>query len=248
MNPVLKGGVRRLARRLGYTIGRYTLSGDVARLRGKLLADLGVDLVLDVGANIGQYGQSLRAGGYTGRILSFEPVPEAFEALSRVARFDGAWACRRLALGDHDGESHIHVNNIVSTSSLLAVGAALRRVAPQFVTVQDERVAVARLDSLGPEGCDGVGRVYLKIDVQGYELPVLEGARACLGTIVAIECELAPTPLYEGQAPFRALIDHLDDLGFQCYHINRGFCDESAGQTLDLDGIFVRRGLERRGG
>lgn len=243
MRPALPDGVRRLARRLGYTIGRYTLSGDVVRLRGRLLADLGVDLVLDVGAHVGEYGQWLRAGGYAGRIVSFEPVPESLEALARRARADGAWECRRLALGDRDGEARIHVNNYAYTSSLLPVGAALRRVAPRFVTVRDEPVALARLDALGPGLRAGAGRIYLKLDVQGSERAVLEGARALLPHVVAIECELATTPLYEGQASFRALIDRLDDLGFRCFHINRGFCDEATGRTLDLDGIFVRRGL-----
>jgi FkbM family methyltransferase len=65
-----------------------------------------VDLVVDVGANIGQYGRLLRDWGYDGRILSFEPMRDEYAVLSRVADADGWWETVRSA---DDGELAIHV-------------------------------------------------------------------------------------------------------------------------------------------
>ena len=74
-----------------------------------LLRKYRVDLVLDVGANRGQYAGQLRRSGYTGRILSFEPVPEVFAELSRAAAGDDLWDVHQLALGRERAELDMHV-------------------------------------------------------------------------------------------------------------------------------------------
>ena len=63
----------------------------------------GINLVLDVGANTGQFGRSLRNRGYAGRIISFEPVKEAFTALENAARGDDLWTTSNLALARRAG-------------------------------------------------------------------------------------------------------------------------------------------------
>ena len=71
----------------------------------------GINVVLDVGANVGQYGTGLRNVGYTGRIVSFEPLSTEFKQLSAKATADGAWQSLNFALGDVDGSSEINVSS-----------------------------------------------------------------------------------------------------------------------------------------
>ena len=97
-----------------------------------------------------------------------------------------------------------------------------------------------RLDALGSEVLGGAQRIFLKLDVQGYERQVLEGATDCLDRVVAIDCELSLIELYVGQPLFREMIDYLDDLGFEPYHLDRTLSNESTGKTLQLDSLFVR--------
>lgn len=75
--------------------------------RFALMEHLGIDLVLDVGANTGQYASSLRKAGYRAQIVSFEPLHRAYSRLARSAECDRRWRAVRLALGARDREAII---------------------------------------------------------------------------------------------------------------------------------------------
>ena len=74
-----------------------------------LLKHFGVETVLDVGAHHGEYGLRLRKGGYDGKIVSFEPGPDAFSVLEQRCKRDGNWACHQMALGDEIGQGELNV-------------------------------------------------------------------------------------------------------------------------------------------
>src|SRR5882672_7200529 len=103
-----KSRVREFVRRAGYDVVLYDLTHPLRR-RMRLVADRRISLLLDVGANSGQYGREMRAQGYAGRIVSFEPLPAACEALRAQSRGDPTWACEQFALGDAPGTAAIHV-------------------------------------------------------------------------------------------------------------------------------------------
>jgi len=68
-----------------------------------------VDLVIDVGANIGQYASGLRKRGYLGRIWSFEPIDTAFKQLQSAAKGDDRWMVTQTAVGAVRGEAILNV-------------------------------------------------------------------------------------------------------------------------------------------
>src|ERR1700686_1867632 len=65
----------------------------------RLLTQLDVDCVLDVGANRGQFAQELRGIGYNGQIISFEPIASEFSVLRRKFANDSKWRGYQIALG-----------------------------------------------------------------------------------------------------------------------------------------------------
>jgi FkbM family methyltransferase len=210
------------------------------RDRMQLLVDERIDLLLDVGASTGTYVERVRADGYRGRVISFEPLLGSFSELSRAASGDDAWECRRVALGDTDGPETINVSRNRGSSSVLPITERCVESAPEAEYVATEEIEVARLDSLAPTLVGGARRLFLKLDVQGFELHVLRGAAETLRLVRGLEAELSLAPLYEGQVLLQDMVDYLEHEGFALIGLARGFRDRSTGRILQLDGLFVR--------
>jgi FkbM family methyltransferase len=201
---------------------------------------LGATTVLDVGANIGQYASALRASGYRGAIVSCEPLSEAFAHLERRSSHDRAWQVRRTAVGSEVGSAEINVSANSFSSSLLEMTDAHTSAAPGSETVAAETVPVTTVAELARELSLDPDRTLLKIDTQGYEAPVLDGAGPLVGTLAAISLELSFVPLYAGQQLFDDLVARLRDAGYVLYAIEGGFGDRRTGRMLQCDGLFVR--------
>jgi FkbM family methyltransferase len=233
--------LQRIARRLGYDLApRRTARSPDAQLAA-VLERFSVSCVLDVGANVGQYALRLRAVGYAGRIVSFEPLPEAHAELTRRAAADPAWqVAPRMAIGERDGEVEIEVSAESDMSSILPQSALLRRISPTSAVIRRERVPVARLDEIAPAWLQRDDEVVLKIDVQGYEPQVLEGAGALLRTLRGIQLEMSMVPCYEGERGFRETIDYLEAAGFELYLLLPGYFERKLARQLQVDGVFVR--------
>jgi FkbM family methyltransferase len=210
--------------------------------RARLLERLRIDLIVDAGANIGQYATEVRRSGYAGRIVSFEPLSAPFSKLVRLAAADPRWECRQAAVGDRDGWSTINVaGNDGQSSSFLEMLDRHVQAAQESAYVGRERVWCARLDSLLASGIGESERVWLKLDVQGHEVAALAGARRLLPRVAAIEAELSLVPLYRHQPLFREVIDYLEREGFGLVGLVPGFSDPRTGELLQMDGIFVRQ-------
>lgn len=209
--------------------------------RARLMAGAGTDLVVDVGANTGQYARRLREAGYAGRIVSFEPGRAAFEALQRVAAGDAEWACRNQALGRHFATATLHLSADDRNSSVLLVNDHHVRVVPDSRLVDDEQVSVEPLDAVWPTFTVGARCPYLKIDVQGYELEVLLGARNALAECGHVEVELSLAPLYEPGPLLPDILGFLIGQGFQPIAFEGVLDDVETGAMLQVDGVFHRR-------
>jgi len=237
----LKHEIRKLALRMGLEVRRFDpLQSAQARLLCQL-AHHGVDLVLDVGANDGGYAHGLLEQGFAGPVVSFEPLTSAHARLEARAAGDARWfVAPRMALGDSDQELDLHIAGNSTSSSLLEMGAAHREAAPNSGYVGRERVPVRRLDQVQHPAIDRARAMFLKVDVQGFEMPVLRGAEGLLDRIRGVQLELSVIELYGGQELHRAVMDHLARLGFGLWNLIPGFTDPVTGRMLQYDGVFFR--------
>jgi len=208
--------------------------------RSRLIRTAGVTCVVDVGANTGQYGGELRETGYSGRLVSFEPLSAAFEVLAKRAAKNQPWECMRMALGSHDGTACLNVAANLVSSSILPMLQAHSNAAPESRYVGIEDAPMRTLDSLAPVLFRPQDSIWLKLDVQGFEQEVLDGAELLLRSVKAIEVELSLQPLYEGQPLYLPMIEFLQHRGYTLTSIAPGFFDECTGRLLQFDGIFLR--------
>ncbi len=211
------------------------------RRLARVIALQGITLVLDVGANIGQYGARLRRAGYTGRIVSFEPLAETQARLRAAARGDDGWQVPApLALGDADTPLTLNRSAASDMSSALALTAEMAGLLDDAAVVARETVAQARLDRIWPDHVRDGDRVLLKIDTQGFDDRVLAGAAGVIDRIAAIQLELSIVPVYQGQTDWRSMMDRLAALGFVPVLFLPGYFNRSTARLIEMDGVFVR--------
>lgn len=237
----LAQGLQRSLRRAGINLTRYRAETSESGRLVSMLATCGVDLVLDVGANTGQFAQELRVSGYQGRIVSFEPLSSAHAHLLRASRGDANWTiAARAAIGGEDGEVSINVAGNSVSSSVLGMLHRHAEAAPESAYVGSERVPLRRLDTLAADHMHGSQGVFIKIDTQGYEPHVLDGATDLLKAVKGLHLELSLVPLYEDQTLYGDLVQRLESLGFSIWAIWPGFCDPKTGRMLQVDATFFR--------
>jgi len=206
----------------------------------KLIAKYRIDLVFDVGANEGQYMRYLREIGYMHRIVSFEPLSGPFAVLSRRVESEPLVIAVNLALGNRDGLDEINVAKESVFSSFLELEPALQHSKPQSMTIGRETIQVRRLDAVFEDYASQSDRVFLKIDTQGFEKCVLEGATASLGRILGVQVEMSIIPLYGGETVFGDMVPFLRVNGFELMELVPVARDHQTGRLLQVDGIFFR--------
>ncbi len=232
--------LRSVLHRVGVDLVRYVDEADLRLRRFQLVDSYGINLLLDVGASSGQYAQTMRSLGYSGRIVSFEPLSEAFAILSRSASYDPLWEAVQVAVGQSEGEALLHVSGNSQSSSLLPMLPAHIRAAPDSKYVRDERVTVTSLGTTLGRYAEPPDRVMVKLDTQGFEGRILSGAGVQLERVAVLQLEMSLVPLYEGQELIEDAVASLRKLRFIPVFLEPTFSDPATGAILQVDGLFAR--------
>jgi FkbM family methyltransferase len=237
----LKHELRRLLWKLGYDLSRFDPQDSALARRRQLLRSYGIDTVLDVGANLGQFAMQLRHDlGFAGKIVSFEPLSSAFRFLEATARVDPRWRVINCALGDTEATLEINVAENSYSSSFLDILPMHLDAAPESKYTQRESTTVKTLDSMIDDVCSTSDNVYLKIDTQGFESNVIRGAEKSLPRIGTIQLEMSLVPLYRGGVLFADMHRVLNDKHYDLVSIEPGFADRKSGRMLQVEGIYHR--------
>lgn len=216
---------------------RALLQGTGAAIEHRALSSLDPALVVDVGANKGQFTLLALELFPQARIVAFEPLRAAGERFGRAVGVEPRVRLVPAALGLTAGEADMHVSGRDDCSSLLDI-AGLQELVPGAAMVGTEKVRIGRLeDFLGED--DFTGPALLKIDVQGFELQVLQGCGDWLKRFAWVYVELSFCELYAGQALADPVIRHLLAAGFSFTAVYNLSCD-AAGRPLQADILFSR--------
>jgi len=223
----------RSARELLIGLSSFSVSPYQSVIRN--MNEANISYTIDIGANVGQFGVDMRRHGFSGQIISYEPVKEAYEILASTITKHKPWRAFQIGIGSAESSQNINVSgNDGLSSSLLAMGKVHLDNFPKSVTVSSQKVSVSTLDKqLEVLGIDP-GKILLKLDVQGYEAEVLKGAAKSLSKIPLCFLEVSIVPLYEGEITLLPILNLLSESGHEVIDVFRGVKTKK-GQLLQLD-------------
>lgn len=236
MNLLLRKALRK-----ANSIKRNNFGGYLLNNRIKLLKHHNIKILLDVGGNTGQFAYYTRKAGYQNKIISFEPLSEAYALLTSFAKNDSQWDTVNAAIGDEDGEIEINVSENLQSSSILDMMPEHVESAPESAYKGKETVAIHKLDSIIDKYSTNLEQTFLKIDTQGFEMNVLKGATNSLKSLKGLQLELSMVELYKGETLFNDMLNYIIEKGFTVYSLEPGFYDKTTGQLLQVDAIFYRK-------
>jgi FkbM family methyltransferase len=202
----------------------------------ELLRPIVVNTIYDIGANVGRWTLLAKAIHPPAHVEAFEPLNDHAEIFARQTKNLAGIRLHRMALGSHNGEGMMNVADFSDASSLLPLArgshgwAGLREL-------RRERVTVRRLDDLVD-----TGRIpppdLMKLDVQGYELEVLRGARDTLGRTRAVIAEVSFVECYQRQCLFHDVVSFMADRNFRLHAFGAGTV--IGGPLVQTDVLFLR--------
>lgn len=216
------------------------------RMLAAVLRRAQVNVVLDVGANRGQFATLLRAIGYQGRIVSYEPVSTNLTALREAASADPAWMIEGFALGDTESTAEINVS--AGPGKLSSLLPSNRFGRERFQNMRDEvmrteTIQVRRLDAVIDRALARIDRprIFVKLDTQGYDLSALAGAGQYVREFVGLQSEVSCIPIYEGMPHLTEQIAAYEDAGLAIAGMFPVSRDDKSLAVIEFDLLMVRR-------
>jgi|MudIll2142460700_1097286.scaffolds.fasta_scaffold106937_2 FkbM family methyltransferase len=237
----MKKFIKRILKNRGKQIKNFPDAYLERRL--KIMNYCNIDTLFDIGASNGQYAIEMREIGYGNIIISFEPLKSSFKDLEKASLKDNNWIINNYALGNEDTKGVLNVAGNSDSSSILNMLPMHLESAPWSKYIGQQEIEIKKLDSVFNSFVKKEDRVMIKIDTQGYERNVIDGASASLNKIQIIQLEMSIVPLYENEMTYIEMIKYLDNKGYQLFSLEDGFSHPTSGQLLQVDGIFVKRNL-----
>ena len=238
---MVKKLIKKLFNLVGLEVQRHQPLSDAGAQIYQAIRKVKTDIILDIGANAGQFALEIRRKGYDSKIISFEPLISARKKLIEHASKDANWSVHeQAAIGDHNGFIDINISKNSVSSSILPMLSSHSDAEVNSVYIGSERTPIITLDSVADAYLNDSSNCFIKIDTQGYESQVLDGAINTLKKAKGILCELSLVPLYEGQHLWKEIIERFEKEGFVLWSLHKAFTDKRNGRTLQMDAVFLR--------
>jgi FkbM family methyltransferase len=223
---------------------RFTASSSEEMRTAMLCKHMQVDLVIDVGANTGQFAESLYDFGYIGKVVSFEPVSHVWKQLKDRAAQNPHWTvAERCAIGDTDGEIFINISDDTVFSSVLPIKDDYVEHNKKSKIVHQEATPIYRLDTIIGQyvNLSEYKSILLKIDTQGYEKEALAGSQDVFNTCIGLKIEIPLYAMYNDTGyQFYDILQITKENGFLPYSFNIEGVDLHTGRVNTIDGLFFR--------
>ncbi len=224
---------------------RFTASSSEELRTAMLCKHMNITHVIDIGANTGQFGESLFDFGFMGKVISFEPVEAVWFELKKRAENNSNWiVAERCAIGAYDGEININVSDDTVFSSILPIKDSYVAHNEKSKIIKQEPTPIYQLDTIIGKYIENYEntRILLKIDTQGYEKEALEGAKNVFDKAYGLKIEIPLYAMYNDTGyTFYDIMEITKLNNFEPYSFNIEGVDLNTGRVNTIDGLFFKK-------
>jgi FkbM family methyltransferase len=224
-----------------WMIAKGVNPGHYFKLNSPWIRQAGIRTVLDIGAHRGEFSSAIRALLPEAQIYAFEPLPDCCRELARRFGANGSFEVFPVAIGAAHDRITLWRSSYPKSSSVLPMADLHKHSFPWSAGTTPLAVEMRALDEY-LEQLKLTEKVLLKIDVQGYEAQVLNGAKELLKRVAYLLLEVSFQPLYEGQGAFAEIHAFLQSAGFSYSGNLEQLLSPLDGSVLQADALFVRSG------
>jgi len=203
------------------------------------LLKYGIETVLDIGANTGQFAEMIHKILPSAAIVSFEPIEKCYQMLIKNMASVPKFRAFNYALGEKDTNAEMCVNDYTASSSLLQMEDLHKQAFPFTANACKEMVKIKQLDGVARD-LDLTDNLLIKIDVQGYEDRVIRGGQETVSRAKVVIIETSFQSLYIGQPMFEDIYDMLKQIGFRYIGALEQLRSPLDGSVLQADSVFIK--------
>lgn len=225
-------------------LNRITLSNNFFYHIEKTLKIYKINLVLDIGANQGQFAEKLIQYGYNKKIVSFEPIKYIHNKLLNKSKNYNNWQIyKKCAFGKSKGFKFLNISENTVSSSFMDINKAHIKVEPRARYTRKEKINLITLNDYFKKKQFKNKNIFIKIDTQGYEKNIILGGAKILKNITGVMLEVSIIKVYKKEETYLGMIALMEKMGFTVWSIERGFTNKKTGQVLQMDIIFINKNV-----
>lgn len=200
-----------------------------------------INLVIDIGANKGQYSSMITNIGYSNDIVLIEPLDKEWMYLKNLVKTKKNWILYdKVGIGSKIENLKInYTSNSVSSSFLMPKNNMIN-----YEVIDKQNVHIITLEYLLAELNINNKNIFLKIDAQGFEYEIIKGARNILDKILYVQLELSIVTLYENEHDYKYITNYMNDLGFKEIFIFPGILNDNS-EVIQLEIIYKNINFEK---
>jgi len=229
--------IKKIFTKLGLELNLIKYSSDYNLLGFR---NFDFDVVIDVGANKGNYVKKFLEAFPKAEIYAFEPLPDMFSQLKEIKNKNVH--VYNLAIADKSGflPFYFDVDDPSASSFLKNTDFSKKMWRRSKLRHKKIKVPIATLDEIMTEKIKPSTKILVKIDVQGYEMEVIAGAKKTLKKSIACVLEISRAAHYKNQPDFDEIYQAMKKLGYE-YVGNWFQCIFRNGAIAYLDAFFVKK-------
>lgn len=200
---------------------------------------LGIQTIIDIGSNEGQFIKEINDLLPDREILAFEPIESCYNKLVENTKHLRI-KTYKMGLGDKESNEFINISKNFESSSFLEMENLHKTSYPDSRYVKKSIIEINRLDEV-LKNTDLKLNVLIKLDVQGYEKNVIMGGEKTFENAAVLIIESVFEPFYKDQWLFDDLHKHFSAIGFKFMGFTNQFNSQKTGIPMYADSIFINK-------